>query len=277
MLYLLCFSCSVEEIIVKLSVLLSCMHQKDISICEDLHITSDVTIINQCDNIADEIFDKGSSRVRFISTKDRGLSKSRNMAIKEADNDICILCDNDVVYTNDYENIILSAYERNKDADICVFFIRRDERQTPVCDKETTLSYLGAMKIFSPEMSFKRSALDKVGLRFNECFGAGATYGMGEENIFLWEAKRRGLKVIYVPIEIAATKPNESTWFKGYNDKFFIDRGAGYFAMSKSLWWLLSLQFAVRKYNLYKADNTFFNALRCMHQGKNSYENICSR
>lgn len=252
-----------------LQVLLSCMHQKDEKLIDILRITGDAVIVNQCDNENDQTIVEGNRKIRMISTTERGLSKSRNMAIRNAEADICIICDNDIVYCEDYERIICSAYEKNPDADICVFFIKRPERSQPVLSSEKELGYLTAMKIFSPEISFKRESLKK--LKFNEYFGAGAEYGMGEENIFLWEAKKQGLKVVYIPIEIAHTMPNESTWFMGYTDKFFENRGAGYYQMSHGLWWLLALQFAIRKNKIYKKDNSIINAMKCMCRGKREY------
>lgn len=255
----------------KLDVLLSAMYLKDQSILEKLNISSNVIVINQCDEENDYThINAVGKNIRFISTKERGLSKSRNMAIDNSDADICILCDNDVKYHNDYEKIIVSAFEKYKDADICVFFIRRPERTNPLTTKECDLGYLKAMKIFSPEIAFKRKSISD--LRFNEEFGAGAKYGMGEENIFLWQAKKSGLKIKYIPTEIAQTIPNESTWFKGYTNEFFRNRGAGYYAMSQSLWWVLCLQFAIRKIKLYRNDNSFFNALKYMYLGKVEYK-----
>lgn len=253
----------------QLQVLLSAMHLDDNSIVEKLNITGDVLVINQCDTESDQTHVEKDRTIRVISTTDRGLSISRNMAIDNSDAEICILCDNDVVYRDGYKEAIKGAFEAHKDADICVFFIKRPERNLPIKKSEGKLGYLGAMKIFSPEIAFRRKALG--GLRFNESFGAGAEYGMGEENIFLWEAIKKGLNVYYIPMEIAHTMPNESTWFKGYDDRFFINRGAGYYAMAKSFWWVLALQFAVRKIGLYKNDNSFINAMKCMSKGMNDY------
>lgn len=74
----------------KVVVLLSCMHQKSHSIIARAHIQTDAVIINQChtDSIEEFFFKnlKGvNCRVVFISTTQRGLSNSRNMAIINAD------------------------------------------------------------------------------------------------------------------------------------------------------------------------------------------------
>ena len=76
------------------------------------------------------------------------------------------------------------------------------------------------MRIFSPEIAVRKSLLG--GLRFDEDFGAGARYRMGEENIFLFEAARRGIQRIYIPSKIAQTLPNESSWFTGFDRDFYV-------------------------------------------------------
>ena len=177
----------------KPTVLLSAMHLEDKSILDRLNITGNAIVINQCDKASDETIKEASRTVRFVSSKERGLSKSRNLAMSLAEDGICLYCDNDVKYRKDYESRIMSAYERHPDADIIVFFIRRPEREKPVIEGDAPLGYLKSMKIFSPEISFKKESLSRVGLKMDEDFGAGARFGMGEENIFLFDAKRLGL------------------------------------------------------------------------------------
>ncbi|MCR4738991.1 MAG: glycosyltransferase family 2 protein [Lachnospiraceae bacterium] len=262
------------------SVLLSAMHLKDASYTDGLNITSDAVVINQCDEESKEIIrkdlkDGGKQEITYICSGDRGLSRSRNLALKNASSDICILCDNDVVYEKGYEKIILNAYERHRDADLIVFFIKRKERGTPVFKKDRRMSYLSVLKIFSPEISFKRKSIE--GISFNEDFGAGARYIMGEENIFLYECLKKHKKIWYVPEKIAELKEEPSTWFRGYDEEFFVSRGANYSAMSKHFSLLLILQFAIRKRNLYRDRMTMAAAVLKMLQGKREYEGICGR
>ncbi|MDD3412643.1 MAG: glycosyltransferase [Lachnospiraceae bacterium] len=262
----------------KLQVLLSAMFLEDYHYIDQLKITSDVVVINQCDIEAIETIEENGKKVEFISTKDRGLSRSRNMAISHASAEVCILCDNDVEYVEGYEELIIQAFSDNPDADIIIFYIKRPERQKSVFSKPTKMNYLTVMKIFSPEIAFRKEKIKH--LHFHESFGAGAKYSMGEENIFLYDALRCGLNVLYVPIQIATLLDTESTWFQGYTDKFFLDRGANYYAMTKKFYWFLILQFAFRKRKIYKKDNHFLHAIQLMFQGKRefaAYENISNR
>lgn len=267
------------------TVLLSAMFLADYHYIDKLNIKNDVIIINQCDKDVmcetDDLTDGVKRRVVFDSNTDRGLSKSRNRALRIAEeknfSDICIFCDNDCVYEDGALEEISAYFRENPNTDICVTFIERPERKKPVYDHARALGYVGAMKIFSPEIAFRRSSLLKNGLCLNEYFGAGARYGMGEENIFLFEAIGKGMKVDYLPLKTASLLDTESTWFKGYKEKFFIDRGAGYYAMSKVWWWLLALQFAVRKHSLYASEYGFFAALKAMRKGAMEYASVCNR
>lgn len=99
----------------RLEVLLSAMNLKDYHYIESLNITGNCVVINQCDQEGEEIYEGG--RVRYVKTRERGLSKSRNMAIQKSRGDICILCDNDVEYVEDYEEKIIKAFEKHKEAD----------------------------------------------------------------------------------------------------------------------------------------------------------------
>lgn len=260
----------------KLQVLLSAMHLKDENYIDTLNICSDSIIINQCDttlnkNCSHECIDGVERDAIYIETTDRGLSKSRNLAINNASADICIFCDNDVEYEDGYEDMILSSFEKYSDADMIVFYIKRPEKPQPNYDKPRKMDYLSVLKIFSPEIAFRRKSIGDI--RFNEAFGAGAKYPMGEENLFLYDCLKKGLKIMYVPTKIATLRDEESTWFMGYTEKFFITRGANYGAMSKWFSHILIWQFALRKRDLYKENMSTLKAIITMYKGRSRYLN----
>ena len=110
----------------KLVVLISCMQQKDASIIERTGVQTDVVVVNQCDRDCVKEFDfvnnKGRTcHAKFICTTERGLSHSRNMAIQNAWGDYCIFADDDETLSDGYEQVILSAFERQPKADIIAF------------------------------------------------------------------------------------------------------------------------------------------------------------
>ena len=254
-------------------VLLSAMYLEDERYVDTLNIRTDCVVINQCDRereagISHET-PSGNIDITYVETKERGLSKSRNMALSKAKGDICILCDNDVEYVEGYDRIINDAFTRFADADVLIFFISRPERRKPVFDRPRKMGYLSVLKIFSPEIAFRRKSIE--GIRFNELFGAGAKYCMGEENLFLYDCLKKKKKIMYIPEMIAAVRDEESTWFKGFDKRFFISRGANYAAMSKSMSFLLMIQFAVRKRTLYAGNMKMTQALAAMFEGRREY------
>ncbi len=257
-----------------LQVLLSAMHLQDESYLDTLHVVSDAVVVNQCDRTARRDIKRsvpgGMQQVCYIESTQRGLSVSRNMAIRNAQADICILCDNDVEYVAGYEQMILSAFEENPEADLIVFYIRRKEKPQPNYPTKRWMNYLSVLKIFSPEIAFRRKSVQ--GISFNESFGAGSgKYLMGEENIFLYDCLKAHKKILYMPLMIAELREEESTWFQGYDKAFFISRGANYAAMSKFFSPALIWQFALRKRKLYRDNMGMFAAIRWMQRGRREY------
>lgn len=257
-----------------LQILLSAMFLKDENYIDTLNIKSDCVIINQCDTetkrVADHTCPDGRIvKATYIETKERGLSKSRNMAIANADADICILCDNDVEYCDGYEDMILSSFAEHPEADLIVFYIKRPERLQPNYSVVKKMGYLSVLKIFSPEIAFRKKSISDVS--FMEEFGAGARYIMGEENIFLYDCLKKRKTILYVPKQIASLREEESTWFKGYGQEFFVSRGANYAAMSRMFSHLLIWQFALRKRALYGGNMTMWSAIRMMYKGRREF------
>ena len=261
----------------KFQVLLSILSMEDISYIDSLRITGDAVVVNQCNETSEEDIIRRSvngsdQAVKYVKTTDRGLSKSRNLAISKASAEICILCDNDVVYVDGYEKIIVDEFEKHPDADIIVFYIKRKEKPVPNYKEERVMDYLSVLKIFSPEIAFRRERISDIS--FDTDFGAGSgKYIMGEENIFLYDALKKKKKIYYVPIQIAQLKDVESTWFSEYNEKFFVSRGANYAAMSKVWSHALIWQFAIRKKGLYIDKLTILQALKFMYRGRKEYLN----
>lgn len=211
-----------------LSVLISCMHQKDWSIVERSNVQTDCVVINQCNCDKVEFYTfvnkKGvTCHAKFISTTERGLSRSRNMALKNADSDICLLCDDDEVLEDDYNEIILNAFIENPEIDICAF--RLIYSRKVFSDVSCVVKRFSSARICSAQIAFRRIRVLKTDILFDERLGSGSGNGAGEENKFLFQLISYGLQMMYYPFLIAEVKDGYSQWFNGYTDKYFIDKG----------------------------------------------------
>lgn len=216
-----------------LQVLISCMHQKDHSIIERTNIQSDVIVINQCDIDKREEFSfvnkKGDiCNALFISTTERGLSKSRNMAIRNATSDVCLICDDDEILEDDYIEKIIKEHQSKSNISIIAFNLNDRYRTFP--QESHKIGYIRALKLASWQISFKLYDINTKHISFDESMGAGVTMGGSEENKFLIECIKNGLKGVYVPILIGSVSQEISTWAVDSNNcvKYFKDRGQAY-------------------------------------------------
>ena len=104
------------------NVLVSCMNQQDYSIIEKSNLCNvGVVVVNQ--NTSDESIMTIDKRHLWINSKTRGLSVSRNMAIKNSKADICLISDDDEIFVDNVEQVIKDAYESHPDADVIIFKI----------------------------------------------------------------------------------------------------------------------------------------------------------
>ncbi|MFR8553421.1 MAG: glycosyltransferase [Bacteroides cellulosilyticus] len=204
-----------------MEVLLSCMSSSPIDIVKRTNVVSDITVVNQCSNdYISKICTENGYRLQIIESSDRGLSKSRNMAIRYASSDICLLCDDDEILYDNYANLIESAFEENPDADLIAFALDYSDKKYP--KKKKKIGYLNALKISSVQITFRRNAIIENKIVFDERLGAGTGNGAGEEQKFLYDCIKAGLNIIFLPIYIGKViRDSSSSWFHGYTKRVF--------------------------------------------------------
>ncbi|UKS64973.1 glycosyltransferase family A protein [Rossellomorea marisflavi] len=259
----------------KVEVLLSTMNQKNDKFIESMNLQTDTLVINQTNNkfAYRELF-KESSKIRIFSMQEKGIGLSRNSALMRAEGDICLLADDDMVYNPKYENIILEAFNSQPNADIILFNVPSSNENRPTVNIKTIrrVRNYNFMRYGAVNIAFRKNSIWNANISFSLLFGGGARYSAGEDSLFLFECLRKGLRIETNPKEIAVVNQEESTWFEGYNDKYFFDKGVFFAALSKNLSLLLVIQFLLRKYRLYKRDNTVPNALSMMLKGMNNFK-----
>lgn len=248
---------------------MSTMNQKNYELIEKSNIKTGV-VVNQTKIDSRSVI---NNSILWINSKTKGLSKSRNIAIQNSKAEICVFGDDDLEYIENYEKIIEREFEDLK-IDIVCFQVEGIEKKFKNYKPEPKkIGFMDALQVSSVEIAFRRSPIITKNLKFDELFGAGSTFSMGEENIFLYDALRANLKIKYVPVKIANLHMSESSWFKGFNEEYLINRGAIFRRMSKRYYILLIIQFALRKRKLFQ-DLNFFEIIFKMLSGSNKYNKM---
>ena len=94
------------------------------------------------------------------------------------------------------------------DADLIIFNIKilNPNRQGSIITENKKINFFNYMKYGSCRIAFRKSRVDKYNIRFDELFGAGATYTSGEDTIFMNDCLKHGLKIYTCPDTIAYVK-----------------------------------------------------------------------
>lgn len=252
----------------KLDVLVSTMYDNR-ELYNKMNLQGDSVIVNQTNTTSTKKINTDKGIFKFINSQDRGLSKSRNLAIMNSDADICLFSDNDVVYDTNYVETILDGYQRYPDADIIAFTVKSTSEIRGTNALNTgRVNRIMSMKISSVQISFKREIIEKYNLYLNEKFGAGSEcFNSGEENIFLYNAIKKGLKVYYIDEKIAEVSYEESTWHGKDDKKDLLTKGAMFYTMSKIGYPFYNLQFAIRKHSEYKKSYSLIKMIKILFKG----------
>ncbi len=250
----------------KIEILMSCMDQTDDTLIRKTGITGDAVVVNQCNRQGEEDYPTDHGLARMLHSRDRGLTKSRNLALEASEAEVCMLCDDDEVLFPDYEDRIRRAYREIPGADVMVFRVKN--WPSAFGDKPCRLRFPGTMKVSSIQLSFRRERLLQAGVRFDELLGAGSGNGAEEELKFLTDCEKAGLRIYYFPLEVASLETGESTWFGGFHEQFFRDRGGTTrYILGLPLASAYAVYYVIKKRSLYRGQISSRAALRAIFQG----------
>lgn len=259
----------------KFEVLCVTMHQKDFSKIEEMNIHSDIMFANQADETCFKELDFDGHRARMITTDTRGVGVNRNLALLYADGDICLFADDDVTYYDDLEEKILSEFNAHPDADIIIFNLDADSDRKPVKYKRTKkFRGYGRMPWGAVRIAFRRDKIKKENICFTTLFGGGCIFPSGEDSVWVNEAKRKGM-TFYVSKEIIGKISfDESSWFTGYDHKFFYGKGAFCAHVHPAFTFVWLMYYALR-YKSHK-EMTVTEKLLWMKHGTRGYREMLS-
>lgn len=256
----------------RVQVLVAAMNQTDYSLLDKMNINSDCIVGNQCNKNLVETFDYKGNSVCYLSFAEKGVGLNRNNALMRANADISIIADDDMVFTKHYKEKVIQVYKRYPSADVIIFNLNSSKLNGTNVAKKETINYFNMFRIGAARITFRTKKVQQLGISFSTHFGGGTSHSAGEDTLFLVLCKKAGLNIIAVPESIAyLNNDRESTWFQGYNKKYFLDKGLLFQLISKRYSGFLCFQDAVRHKNLYAKNGSWYKNYRLMLKGRKKY------
>lgn len=260
-----------------LEILLATMNQHNDSLLEKMKVNTDVIVCNQnTDTTSYKEYKKDSYNVRWYDFQEKGVGLNRNNALLRAKSDICLLADDDVIYVDNYKNIILDAFENNPKIDVILFNVYSPEGETRYITKKNKKIYLhNCGKFGAVRIAFRRNKVIKNAISFNQLFGGGSLYTAGEDTMFIRDCIRRGLKVLAVPqyiLKLDNQRP--STWFVGYDRKFFEDLGSSYCFHYRKLALPCAILQLLKSKRRFSGEYNFFDQLKFVINGIREFRKL---
>ncbi len=261
----------------RLQVLVAAMHQKDLSLPGKMNISTDVIIGNQCNHCSNEEYTMGDCKVSYYNRPNRGVGMNRNVALMHANAEILTFADEDMVFRDNYASIIQNAFDSLSDADAIVFNIESVGAQIKrrINQRVKRVRWYNALNYGAARISVRSISIKRENIFFHSCFGGGTRYNAGEDVLFVMDMLRHGLRLYTYPVCIAQVDQTTSTWFTGYNEKFFHDKGVLFAAISRIWSKLFCIQFLIRhRYTYQNSEITVAKAYRLMKEGIKSFKNL---
>ena len=192
---------------------------------------------------------------------------NRNIALLASDADIILFADDDIAYYDGTLAGVQEAFRHWPDADVIIFSIEY-EKEGQICMKkyvpQKRMRIWNSLKYGACAIGARRASLLEKNITFHQKFGGGCDFGCGEDSLFLKECFDKKLKVYTYHYVLGRSDKNSSSWFTGFNEKFYYDKGAMLSQVFPKMKFLMLPVFAAR---LKGSNLTYFQRLRWMLKG----------
>ena len=261
----------------RLQILISAVNKDPEELIGNMNLDCDAVIVNQligiyqdsdlADKRQDYIQEFKDHEAMIMHRLEKGVGLSRNTALENADHELIQFGDDDIVYDDGYAQKVIAEFDNHPEADILLFNVKAQEgRETYWNTDFARVNWRNYGRYPAYAICARRQKLADSGVKYSLLFGGGAPYMNGEDSLFLHDCLKAGLAIYRTPVAIGKESKGESTWFKGYTDKFFFDRGVLYHFLYGKMATVLGFRF------LFKNRNEMCKELGLMH----CYKKLCS-
>ncbi len=245
----------------RLQILISAVNKDAGKLPEMMNIESDAVIVNQIigedakrelsfDGNRDEEMSFAGNRIEILVRDEKGVGLSRNTAFERADHELIQFGDDDIVYSEGYAERIIREFDAHPEADMLLFNVKAQEgRETYWNSDFAKVTWKNYGRYPAYAICARRQKVVDAKVRYSLLFGGGAPYMNGEDSLFLHDCLNAGLQIYRTTVEIGYERSGESTWFKGYSDKFFFDRGVLYHFLYGKMAGVLGVRYLLKNRN----------------------------
>lgn len=207
-----------------ISILISTMNRSDFSFLDAMfphHEWRDLNLVIVNQTKKGKELKSNLENIIVVNSYEIGLSKSRNLALKNSRTTYGVIADDDVVYESDCMVVFLNAIQQKPELALYAFkscdFNNRDRKNYP----NPIFNFSLPLKKFKPssiEIMLNIDLVKNKNLKFDENFGLGAYYPVGEEEVFLIDLLKVDLNAIFFPkIVVKHLQESSRTKVKDYD------------------------------------------------------------
>ena len=265
----------------KLQILIAAVNKEPMELLDHMNIQTDACLVDQIlsdeakeklgfTGFSKETYEYGNHKVCVIKSPDKGVGLSRNTAIENSDPecDIIQFADDDIIYNDGYPQLVLREFDKHPEADVILFNVKAQPgRETYWNNDFAKVSWYNYGRYPAYAICARRQKLIDSGVRYSLLFGGGAPYMNGEDSLFLHDCLNNKLSVYRTDVTIGHETQGESTWFKGYTEKFFFDRGVLYHFLYGKMAKIWGFRFLFKNRNEMCSEFGFLRAFATLCEG----------
>lgn len=259
----------------KIEVLITTMNQKGFDLYNKMNLQTDAVIANQADRNEYHEAEIRGCRVKLITTDSRGVSRNRNLAMAHSGqlSEYILFSDDDLVFVEGYEQMIMEVFFAHPEADAIKFNIHDLSESRKIAMRriehfeKATRRNMSSSGVWGLVM--KVDCIKKHNLKFHEFFGPGTELYCGEDTIFLMDILSKKVRLYRSPVDIAGIDQSKSSWYEGHNERFFVTAGAVLGLLYPRLSHFLVVRSAIKAYLRKDSHLSFFAILKCYYKGIN--------
>lgn len=231
-----------EKSEMQLEVLIATTNKTSLNFLDNMFCNCEISqfrilIVNQS-SLPDRLY-SNKSNIRVLNVTDFGITKSRNLALKHAKEDICLFTDDDVVFKKDFQKTIVKAFQKFEDAGLIAFKAQNLKGQDyrNYYNENKRFDFKSIKGLMSIEIAVRKKMILDKNIFFNERFGLGSEFETGEEYIFGRDILKNNISAYFFNSHIVSHADFNSGKDLG-SDKIVYARAALNYSLYKNLVYL---------------------------------------